>query len=306
MLVLVNEMRSLDIAPSRVLRLHRSMQRLEVAIPGYLPQKASAFVCAYIGEKGGARVAAVLHLKETDELVFYLNNDGDAPQSEAGRLLNEGITFVESMGFLTADAEYHLVSAEKKEKLWAGVPLRHGIAPHPVDPVVSPEEGAETPLLTPLSVEAPSAERLTDEETPATDVESIEEELSDIVEEEPDAEPPPAAPLPEEMTPSEDALPTSAVEPAPQEILPETIAAEIDSVEFELPLIAAAAEPSVDASSGEVESPAAETVPPSLAERREAKRSVPAEAIPDPKIISRQPDGQDDSLERLGRLLASL
>src|SRR5512133_2634640 len=124
MLVWDEEMRSLRIGAARVLRLHRSMQRLDVALPGKPKQKASAYVCAYVGDKGGARVAVVLDLKETNELAFYLNDDGDAPQSEAGRLLNEGISFVESMGFMSADTDYHLLEADEKVEYWDSLPIK--------------------------------------------------------------------------------------------------------------------------------------------------------------------------------------
>lgn len=139
----------LEIPASRIKRLYQAMGLVQLAIPGFPTQGVGAYMVAFSqDQEQGCRVAVALHLKETARLVFYLNEAGDVPADQVEDVLEDGVIFVESMGFLLNDLEFHVLSVEEREKLWNSLPLRQGIiVPSPSVEAENKASGEEKPPL---------------------------------------------------------------------------------------------------------------------------------------------------------------
>jgi len=111
---------SLGTVAARVLRVDRSLADVQVSLPGLSPETARAYLCAYhVGE--GIRVAVVLHLLQSDQLAFYMNNDGPLDSEAAGRALGEGLLFAESLGFSLGDLEFRQRPEAVQNELWSSL-----------------------------------------------------------------------------------------------------------------------------------------------------------------------------------------
>lgn len=115
----------LALPAERVLRLHRSLGDVQVALPGLQAQQAEAYVCVYAATQG-ARVAVVFHLRESRRLAFYRDDleSGSTLGVEEQRLA--GLRFAESLGFLFDDSEIHLLTGPDRQQLWQSLPLFGG------------------------------------------------------------------------------------------------------------------------------------------------------------------------------------
>jgi len=111
---------SLDTVAARVLRVDRSLADVQVSLPGLSPETASAYLCAY-HDGEGIRVAVVLHLLQSDQLAFYMNNDGPLDSEAAGRALGEGLLFAESLGFSLGDLEFRQRPGDVQNELWSSL-----------------------------------------------------------------------------------------------------------------------------------------------------------------------------------------
>ncbi len=116
------ELDRLVIPARRVLRLQQAFNRIQVALPGIPSQEATAYLCAF-GSGKGVRVAAVLHLHASGRLAVYLNDEGEVADRKAAAVFNEGIAFVESMGFMLDDLHFQNLSPEERETMWKSFPL---------------------------------------------------------------------------------------------------------------------------------------------------------------------------------------
>jgi hypothetical protein len=122
------EIERLDISASQVLHLERSLSAVQVALPGLPSQEATAYLCVFAVGKG-LRVALVLHLHTSQCLAFYLHERAEAPLPEAGRLIEEGALFAESLGFMLSDMDYRKLGIKKRDALWDSLPLKAGVEP---------------------------------------------------------------------------------------------------------------------------------------------------------------------------------
>ncbi len=122
------EIKCLDIPASQVFHLERSLSAVQVALPGLPSQEATAYLCAFSAGKG-VRVALVLHLHTSQCLAFYLHEGADAPQKEADQLIEEGLDFAESLGFMLSDVDYRKLDKQQRVFIWASLPLKNGVEP---------------------------------------------------------------------------------------------------------------------------------------------------------------------------------
>lgn len=138
------EMDRLTIPVRRVLCLQRSLNRIQIALPGMPSQESTAYLCAF-GAGQGVRVAAVLELHVSRRLAIYLNDQGEVASRRAGAILSEGISFAESMGFMLDDLHFHKLGEKEREALWASFPLagEERAAPPAAAPRPSPPAGGE-------------------------------------------------------------------------------------------------------------------------------------------------------------------
>ncbi len=122
MFVQHKQLKVLNVPASKVARLHTSAYGIQLALPGYPPQMASAYLVALAG---GSKVlvAVGLHLTESKESVFFVPKQGEIPIEETEWVFDEGFVFAESMGFVLNDTDYHLLSNDDQKDLWASMPI---------------------------------------------------------------------------------------------------------------------------------------------------------------------------------------
>ncbi len=118
---------AINIPASTVLHLFRSMREVQLALPGVPAQQASAFLCQYQVE-GGVGTIAVFHLQKSQVLAFYCSDPPVVPEQKTDGMLDQGLNFVESMGFLMTDQDIHLLDEADQGMLWASLPLMAGLS----------------------------------------------------------------------------------------------------------------------------------------------------------------------------------
>ncbi len=117
---------AINLPASKVMHLFRSMREVQLALPGVSAQQASAFLCQYQAEEGVATVA-IFHLHKSKVLCFYFSDPLVVPMQKIDSMLDQGLNFVESMGFLMTDQDIHLLDVADQEMLWASLPIKAGL-----------------------------------------------------------------------------------------------------------------------------------------------------------------------------------
>lgn len=123
---------AINVPACKVVHLFRSMREVQLALPGIPAQQAGAYLCQYQLE-GGIGTVAAFHLHKSQLLAFYFSDPRAVPEQKIDSMLDQGLNFVESMGFLMTDQDIHLLDAADQEMLWASLPLISGL-PKEKDP----------------------------------------------------------------------------------------------------------------------------------------------------------------------------
>jgi len=150
---------AIDVSASKVVHLFRSMREVQLALPGVSAQQASAYLCQYQVE-GGVTSVAVFHLHKSEVLTFYVSDPRVVPEQKIDSMLDQGLNFVESMGFLMTDQDIHLLDVADQEMLWASLPIKAGVSregepPPVVAPVQKKQEKAAANVETTKSKATP-------------------------------------------------------------------------------------------------------------------------------------------------------
>lgn len=133
----------LDISGRQVQHLCRSVEDVQVAMAGLPSQEATAYVFSYSCDCGfGA--AVILHLKVSRKLALFFPESRNVHKDEIGAVLDEGLHFAESMGFILADLDIHLLDEAEKEIFWGKLPLITEFAPISVAEADGPVQSEDT------------------------------------------------------------------------------------------------------------------------------------------------------------------
>lgn len=151
MFKLCESVNTVDVPADKVVHLFRSMRDVQLALPGIHAQQASAYICQYEKESGIC-TAAVFHLHKSNLLAFYFDDPPIVPAGKTDSMLDQGLNFVESMGFLMTDQDIHLLEAADRDMLWSSLPLRDGLQPEEKS-----QTGATSPLAAAVVAEPPAA-----------------------------------------------------------------------------------------------------------------------------------------------------
>jgi len=151
---------AINIPASKVIHLFRSIRDVQLALPGVPAQLASAFLCQYQRE-GGIGTAVVFHLHKSGLLAFYHSEPRVVSKQRIDDMLDQGMNFVESMGFLLTDQDIHLLDQADQEMLWSSLPLMNGLqtgrdeSAHAANPVPQNKGSAVTGTATALQNNSP-------------------------------------------------------------------------------------------------------------------------------------------------------
>jgi hypothetical protein len=142
---------TLDVPTGKVLQLYRSMRNVQLALPGLPAQEATAYLCQHQATQKIA-TTVVLHLLTSGQLACYVDSPHAVAADRAGRVLDQALMFIESMGFLMTDLDIPLLGEADREMLWSSLPLQKGV-PATGEPAPPPAAVPAKPL--PLKEKAP-------------------------------------------------------------------------------------------------------------------------------------------------------
>lgn len=106
----------------------------QVSIPGKAPQSVSGVLCALRNANGSFSVVVALHLPRSGENVVYLHEQRQVSAEAYRAVQEEGLHFLESMGFMLDNLNFRGVGAEQQDAILKRLPLfsppsAHGAVP---------------------------------------------------------------------------------------------------------------------------------------------------------------------------------
>jgi len=116
------QLKSLKVPAAKVTHLHSASSSVQLAFAGYPPQLCRAYLLQI---SGGNKVLIVVafYLAESQCSIFFVPKFGELPTEDAEAAYEEGYSFVESMGFVLTETDYHLLSEQKKQLYWTALPI---------------------------------------------------------------------------------------------------------------------------------------------------------------------------------------
>jgi len=118
--------KKLKVPAAQVVKLMRSMRDVQMALPRLPSQEASAYLCQY-QVADAITTVAVFHLQRSKLLAFYFSEPREVNPRKADMMFDQGLNFVESMGFLLTDMDIEQLSEADRTMLWESLPLQRGI-----------------------------------------------------------------------------------------------------------------------------------------------------------------------------------
>lgn len=134
--------RAIMVPAGQVIHLFRSMRDVQLALPGVSAQEATAYLCQYRTD-AGIETVAVFHLHQSDVLAFYFSEPRVVSATQMEKMLNQGLNFVESMGFLLTDQDIHYLDDADRKMLWESLPLMAGLPKTGVEIAASGQAGED-------------------------------------------------------------------------------------------------------------------------------------------------------------------
>lgn len=122
MFVQHKQLKFLSAPASKVAKLHSAPSAIQLAFAGCAPQPCRAYLMQLVGG-GKALVVVAFYLLEQHESIFFVPPQGEVFAAEAASLYEEGYQFVESMGFVLMESDFHLLSRQDKQTYWARLPF---------------------------------------------------------------------------------------------------------------------------------------------------------------------------------------
>lgn len=156
------EMTRLEVTPEQVIDLHRALNSVQLGMPGFPSQQADAWLCLFaVGRR--VRALVILHLLASDHLAFFLS-EIEVGRQEASRLVEEGVAFAESMGFLLGELDWSTLPPDRRQEIWNSLPLQ--TSPRPTPPVTGGQRPPPATVV-PSSRPAPLSKQPAPEPSPA-------------------------------------------------------------------------------------------------------------------------------------------
>jgi len=129
----------------QVVAIVEGINQPQVSIPGKSPQSVSGHLCALRNANGTFSIVVALHLPRTGENVVYLHERRQVPAEAYRELQDEGLHFLESMGFMLDNLNFRNLSAAQQDATMKRIPLFS--PPSAAAAVPSPERAAAAQAL---------------------------------------------------------------------------------------------------------------------------------------------------------------
>jgi len=120
------QLKSLNVPAEKVTHLQHASSSVQLAFAGFPPQLCQAYL---VQIRGGDKVLVVVafYLEDSRCSIFFVPKFGELPVEDAESVYEEGCGFVESMGFVLTETDYHLMSVQKKQVYWTELPICHAL-----------------------------------------------------------------------------------------------------------------------------------------------------------------------------------
>ncbi len=125
MFVQHKNLKSLNVSAGKIHHLHEGSSKVQLAFSGYPPQLCNAYLIWVAGVEKSLVVVG-FYLNESDRSIFFVPKAGEVPSAQAQRLYDEGFFFIEAMGFVMVETDFHLLDAAAKENYWRQLPVSQG------------------------------------------------------------------------------------------------------------------------------------------------------------------------------------
>ncbi len=116
------QLKFLSAPVTKVDQLQSSPTAIQLAFSGYPPQPCRAYLLQLSGG-GKALVVVAFYLLESRNTVFFVPEKGEVSVVQVSKVYEEGYEFIESMGFVLTESDFHLLSAADKQKFWSKLPI---------------------------------------------------------------------------------------------------------------------------------------------------------------------------------------
>ncbi|HET9553292.1 MAG TPA: hypothetical protein VFP50_10020 [Anaeromyxobacteraceae bacterium] len=107
----------------QVVALIEGINQPQVSIPGKAPQSVSAHLCGLRNANGSFSIFVGLHLPKSGENVIYLHGKRQLTAEEYRAVQDEGLHFLESMGFMLDNLNYRNMAAALQDETLKRIPL---------------------------------------------------------------------------------------------------------------------------------------------------------------------------------------
>ncbi len=107
---------------TKVTSLQSSPSAIQLAFSGFSPQPCRAYLLQLTGG-GKALVMVAFYLLESRRTIFFVPEKGEVPLTQISRIYEDGNEFIESMGFVLTESDFHLLSPADKQKYWEKLPI---------------------------------------------------------------------------------------------------------------------------------------------------------------------------------------
>lgn len=123
----------------QVVAIIEGINQPQVSIPGKAPQGVSGHLCGLRNANGTFSIFVALHLPKSGENVIYLPPRRQVTAEEFREVQDEGLAFLESMGFMLDNLNYRNMAPALQEATLRRLPL---FSP-PRPPSAGPASGAD-------------------------------------------------------------------------------------------------------------------------------------------------------------------
>ena len=107
----------------QVVALIEAINQPQISIPGQAPQGVSGHLVALRNADGTFSIVVALHLPKSGENVIYLHGKRRCNAEEYRDIQDEGLHFLESMGFMLDNLNFRNLAPEQQEATLRRVPL---------------------------------------------------------------------------------------------------------------------------------------------------------------------------------------
>jgi hypothetical protein len=127
-------------AREQVVALIEGINQPQVSIPGKAPQGVSGHLVALRNADGTFSIVVALHLPKSGENVIYLSQQRQVSADDYRALQDEGLAFLESMGFMLDNLNYRNLAPEQQDATVKRIPLFWPVK----GPQPAPDAGPDT------------------------------------------------------------------------------------------------------------------------------------------------------------------